>query len=363
LIPGDILIRSLLDKELRVEMQTIAVLFPGQGACYPGVLEEAAAVFPDVAATFAEIDAVAEQRMGRKVSDVLWSKTGGTFETLLAEHADLVQLAIYGTSVAVYRVLGAHGLRPGVLMGHSLGEIAAVVCAGAFTPAEGAAIICERVEATRLVKADGYMAALASDAKTASALVSVIGDADTVVAAVNGLTQSVISGRRTSMDRAGAIARVLDLPFVPLNSPLPFHSPLMEPVRVEFARRLSRFSARHLSVPVYSPIAGRYYQASDNLTEWLSTHLVRPVRFADAVCQLHADGVRTMVECGALDALTRLAKRVLPGKDVRAVACLTRSASDVASLQRALSMLGIDVVPRDRHQAGAAMAPAAAAAR
>jgi acyl transferase domain-containing protein len=324
-----------------MDVQKIGLLFPGQGACYPGVLEEAGAVFPQVAAAFAEIDAVANTRMGRAVSEVLWSKTPRTLETLVAEDPDIVQLSIYGASVAVYRVLEAHGLRPDILMGHSLGEIAALVCAGAFTTTEGAEIVCDRVEATRLLTADGYMAVLCTDAVTADALVSRLGDADTVVAGMNSDTQTVISGRRTSMDRGSALAKALDIPFVPLSSPLPFHSPLMEPVRVEFARRLSRFSPRPLAVPVYSPIAGRYYQATDSITGWLSTHLVQPVRFADAVRQLYADGVRTVVECGALDALTKLSKRVLRTADLSAVACLTRSKSDVGSLRSALGALGI----------------------
>jgi acyl transferase domain-containing protein len=96
--------------------------------------------------------------------------------------------------------------------------------------------------------------------RTSNALLNLLGDPNTVVAGVNGETQTVISGTRASMDRGSALARVLEIPFVPLNSPLPFHSPLMEPVKAEFARRLSRYTARPFSVPVYSPIAGRYYQ-------------------------------------------------------------------------------------------------------
>jgi acyl transferase domain-containing protein len=324
-----------------MDVQKIGLLFPGQGACYPGVLEDAAGVFPQVAAVFDEIDAVAKKRMGRAVSDVLWSRKPKTLETLLAEDPDIVQLSIFGTSVAVYRVLDAHGLRPDSLIGHSFGEIAALVCAGAFTTTEGAEIVCDRVEATRFVKADGYMAVVATDAATAGALVNLVGDADTVVAGVNSDTQTVISGKRASMDLAAALAKVLDIPFVPLNSPLPFHSPLMEPVKAEFARRLSRFSARPLTVPVYSPIAGRYYQADDNVTEWLSLHLVKPVRFADAMRDLYADGLRTVVECGALDALTKLSKKALRTSDLAAVSCLTRTGSDVASLRSALTTLGV----------------------
>jgi acyl transferase domain-containing protein len=114
----------------------------------------------------------------------------------------------------------------------------------------------------------------------------------------------------------------------------------MEPVRVDLERRLQQFSPRPLSLPVFSPIVGRYYRPADRLTRHLADHLVQPVRFARAIELLHAEGVRVFVECGALNALSRLAAKAAPAPDVTTVACLARPREEVASLRRATATLG-----------------------
>jgi acyl transferase domain-containing protein len=319
--------------------KTVALLFPGQGACYAGVLKSAERVYPEVGEVFAEIDAVASERLGRTMSGTIWSQPAKPLEELVAQEPDVLQLAIFGTSVAVYRLLEAEGLQPDVLMGHSFGEIAAMVCGGAFSVADGARIVCDRTEASKLVAGDGYMAAFGASRSAASTLVELLGNHDMVVAGENSDTQTVLSGARVKMDRAAEIARILNVGFLRLNSPYPFHSPLMEPVRDDLKRRLQRFSARPLKVPVYSPILGRYYEAADSLTDCLASHLVRPVAFASAVRTLYAEGVRVLVECGALDALSKLATKALQASDVKAIACLLRAGDDSVSLARAIDAL------------------------
>ena len=322
-----------------MDVKKVGLLFPGQGACYPGVLKGAGESYPEVREVFGEIDAVARERFTRTVSGAIWNGRARTLEELVAQDPEILQLAIFGTSVALYRLLEAEGLQPDVLMGHSFGEIAAMVAGGAFSVRDGAQIVCDRTEACRLVSGDGYMAALGANRSSASNLVELLGNHDMVVAGENSDTQTVLSGVRAKMDRAAEIARILNVGFFRLNSPHPFHSPLMEPVRAEFGDRLRRYTARPLSVPVFSPIMGRYYEASDSLTDCLASHLVRPVAFAQAVRALHQEGVRVLVECGALDALTKLATKAVQSSDVTAIVCLGREGDDTASIGRAIDAL------------------------
>ena len=332
-----------------MSVKKVALLFPGQGACYPGVLMKAADVYPEVGAVFADIDAVATERLARTVTGTIWGSRPMPVEELITRDPDVLQLAIFATSVAVYRVLEAEGLRPDVLMGHSFGEIAAMVCGGAFSVTDGARIVCDRTEASRLVAQDGYMAAFGAGRAAATRLVDLLGNHDMVLAGENSDTQTVLSGVRAKMDRASEIARILNVGFFRLNSPYPFHSPLMEPVRDDFARRLQRCSARQLQVPVFSPILGRYYQPSDSLTDCLAGHLVQPVAFAPAVRAMYAEGVRVLVECGALDALTKLATKAVQAADVTTIACLPREGGDVRSLSRAIdSLRDLERVGRSR---------------
>jgi acyl transferase domain-containing protein len=343
-----------------MNVKKVGLLFPGQGACYPGVLKGAGESYPEVREVFGEIDAVARERFTRTVSGAIWNGRARTLEELVAQDPEILQLAIFGTSVALYRLLEAEGLQPDVLLGHSFGEIAAMVAGGAFSVRDGAHIVCDRTEACRLVSADGYMAALGASQSSASNLVELLGNHDMVVAGENSDTQTVLSGVRAKMDRAAEIARILNVGFFRLNSPHPFHSPLMEPVRAEFGGRLRRYTARPLNVPVFSPIMGRYYEANDSLTDCLASHLVRPVAFAQAVRALHQEGVRVLVECGALDALTKLATKAVQSPDVTAIVCLGREGDDTASLGRAIDALRVLARVRPARRSPVASVPAPA---
>jgi malonyl CoA-acyl carrier protein transacylase/acyl carrier protein len=322
-----------------MEPGKIAMLCPGQGACYPGVLRTAASAYPPVRHVVEEIDAIARERFGRSVTGVIWDHSAPRLEQLLVDAAELVQLAIYATSIAAYRQLAEHDVRPDVMVGHSFGEIAALACAGMITVRQGAEIVCGRAEATRLAAGSGYMAALSADAATVGHMVALVG-APTVLAAENAPTQAIVSGTRANMDRIGEIAKALNIGFTRLNSPCPFHSSLMEGARRQFRTQLAAVETAAPRIPVFSPILDRYYESDDVLAECLSEHLVRPVRFSQAIARLHAEGVRTFVEVGALDALVTLAKKSLPSRKVRTVATFSRPSDELGAMRDAIATLG-----------------------
>src|ERR1051326_2643574 len=179
----------------------LAVMFPGQGAFYPGALKQAGREYPSVRDVFAEVDSVAEARLSQSVTGKLWDSKCPDINAWLKDSPDLLQLAIYGISVAVYRVLALKDLSPDVLMGHSFGEIAALVCAGSFSVSQGAEIVLERTAAlAKLATKGGYMAALGTDAATAEKLLKLAGNHEAVIAVENYSAQTVLSGGKGTMD-------------------------------------------------------------------------------------------------------------------------------------------------------------------
>jgi acyl transferase domain-containing protein/acyl carrier protein len=322
-----------------MEPNKLAMLFPGQGACYSGVLQKAAGIYPQVRNIFEEIDAISRSRFGRSVSDLIWQPAAPSMDQMLAEAPDVSQLAIYTVSVSTFQLLASEGVLPDVVMGHSFGEIAALVSSGAFTIRDGAEIVCQRAEAVRAAAGAGYMAALTTDLATAEKLLALAGSPQMAIAAENGRTQTVISGPQESMDRIAEIAKVLKISFFRLNSLYPFHSPLMEPAKEVFRKHLEQFQSKPPMIPVFSPILGRYYHRTDPLPQTLADHLVRSVRFPAAVETLFADGVRVFVEAGALDALTKLVMRSLPEKSISAVATLNRLPDEVEGIRQVIAGL------------------------
>ncbi len=292
----------------------LAVLFPGQGASYKGVLARSYPLYPQIARTFAEIDEVSRQEFEQTLSGVLFGTSSHNAGDVL-QHCGgdpSMQLALYGVDVAIYKILESHGLQPDTLIGHSFGEIAALVCAGAFTVQEGAFIVAQRVKALQGVDTgNGYMTALSTDATRARKMLDLIGNQYAVIAVENHAEQTVISGTREIMDTLGEISRFLKISSVRLDSPYPFHSPLLQPAVNDFAARIRHLKQKPLHIPVFSPTLQRYYHSDDQFTNCLAHHLVLPLNFREAIHHLYAEGIQTFLECGALDTLTRLTKKIL----------------------------------------------------
>ncbi len=326
----------------------LAVLFPGQGAYYKGVLTASYPLYPQIAGVFAEIDEVSRQEFGQTLSDVLFCTPAQNSDDVLQSSPALLQLALYGVDVAIYKILESHCLQPDTFIGHSLGEIAALVCAGAFTVQEGAFIVAQRVKALQSVATgNGYMAALGTDVTHARKLLDLVGDQDTIVAAENHAGQTVISGTQETMNTIEAICQLLKITFTKLDSPYPFHSPLLQPVVSDFVARIHHLQQQPLRTPVFSPIMQRYYSPDDKFTDCLAQHLVLPLNFAEAIQDLYTEGTQTFVECGALDTLAKLTKEILnvevglasPQEDVDVLVSLDAKQDETNSLDVLLKEL------------------------
>lgn len=283
-------------------VEIVVGLFPGQGAYVPDALHWLKSRGDAATAAVETIDAVATGILGKGLERAF---SGDSADQLLDEAPDVLQLAVFATSVAAFRALREEGARFSVLVGHSLGEIAALVAGGALDVAEGAEILCHRITALREHDSSGGgLLALGCATERTRQILDLLPTSGAVIAVDNGPEQTVVAGPADALRRTAAIATAIGLSATPLRSPHPFHSPLLAAARQELARRLTGYDRRGLSVPVFSPILGRYYRDSDDLGELLASHLVTPVRFGAAVERLHGSGAGVWVEVGAGRALT-----------------------------------------------------------
>lgn len=313
-------------------------LFPGLGAYSPGVLRQARNSYDEVDATFGEID-VAAARLGvPPVSTALFGGEPRSIRLLLAEPAEVLQLAIFGVSVAVHRILTARGVRPRLLVGHSFGEMAALVAAGAFTLADGVRLVCARAAALRPWEGRGGMAAIGVDQETAGHVAGVLDEPDLVVACLNAPRQTVLAGPLPALDRAERLATALDVLFARLHLPYASHHPSMRPAVADFVARMGGVRQQPLRHAVHSPIHGRRYSDDDDLKLALAECLVLPVRFTDTVRALHVKGCATFIESGALNALTKCVEQTVP--NVRTFAPLTDPREEEAGLRAAAAAEG-----------------------
>ncbi|MRH92065.1 acyltransferase domain-containing protein [Nocardia sp. SYP-A9097] len=305
-----------------------AFMFPGQGAYLETVFTDLAAHRREVREVFDEIDG-ALSGSADSVSPILFNSTPA-LEMLLAEDPDTLQLALYGTAVAINRILAGEGIQPSALVGHSLGEIAALVAAKAFSVGDGAIIVARRNAALRAAAPAGGMLALSVGVQRASALIDAIDDPGLAVAVVNSPRQVVVSGPASSLAMVADLAGRIGIPTAPLSAPYPFHNPLLAEAAVLFESGIRPLRSMPLHRRVYSPILGRQYTDGDDLPSLLAGHLTRRVDFAKALQHLFGTGIDRFVECGARNALTGLVGKTLP--NVTALATVPSGVSPIESM-------------------------------
>jgi [acyl-carrier-protein] S-malonyltransferase len=221
---------------------------------------------------------------------------------------------------AVQRVAGDAVVVVGVA-GHSVGEYAALVAAGALDPVEAMGLVVERGRAMAAMHDGGMAALLGADASLAEEICRTVaeeGGGVVVVANLNAPGQVVLSGARDALERAVALARERGVRrAMPLNVSGAFHSPLMAPAAERFAALLDASAFHDAAVPVACNVDGGALREADALRDRLRRQLTAPVRWVDCVATLVELGADTLVEVGPGSVLTGLAKRIAP--EVRTV--------------------------------------------
>ncbi|UGB36938.1 ACP S-malonyltransferase [Frateuria soli] len=295
---------------------SLAFVFPGQGSQSVGMLADLATAHAEVQATFEE----ASQGAGVD----LWQLSQQGPEDRL-NRTENTQPALLAASVAVWRVwnkLG--GARPAQLSGHSLGEYSALVCAGALSLHDAAALVAER---GRLMQAAvpagvGAMAAIlgGDDAQIAQVCEEVAQGQVVSPANYNSPGQLVIAGDAGAVDRA--LARLAELGVkkaVKLAVSVPSHCALMREAADRLGERMTSIEWSLPATPVVQNAEARSYGSVEEIRGALQRQLYLPVRWTQCVQALAGNGATRVLECGPGKVLSGLIKRIDKSLDARAI--------------------------------------------
>jgi [acyl-carrier-protein] S-malonyltransferase len=221
------------------------------------------------------------------------------------------------------------GLDIAAVAGHSSGEYAAAVAAGALAPREAMRLVIARAAAMAASGRGTMTALLGVDERTAVEVCAQASEQTghiAVVANINGPGQIVISGSAEAVAVAATLAGDRGLRrAVPLNVSGGFHSPLMADAAAEFAARLDEATIADPAIPIVCNVDGAAVTTATELRDRLKRQLSSPVRWTDCVIQLVALGAEALVEVGPGSVLTGMARRIAP--DVLALPVSTVAAA------------------------------------
>ncbi len=284
----------------------LAFVFPGQGSQAVGMMQGLAAR-PEVRLTFSEASDALGEDLWTLVAEGPAERLNQTVNT---------QPAMLAADIATWRVWQAMGgTQPELLAGHSLGEYAALVVAGALTFPDAVRLVRFRAEAMQAAvpAGSGAMAAilgLDDDAVRAVCREAAAGD---VVEAVNlnSPGQVVIAGSRTAVDRAMALAKEKGAKrALPLPVSVPSHSSLMLPAAEKLLAYLEEVPIVSPAIPVLHNTDVETHGSPEAIRVALARQLHTPVRWVETVQAIRAAGIDRLVECGPGKVLAGLAKRI-----------------------------------------------------
>lgn len=307
----------------------MVALFPGQGTQVAGAAGDLCARFAEARRTYDE----ASEAIG---FDLVAACDGGGSR---ADDTEVVQPGVVTHAVACWRIMrDEFGLEPGLLAGHSVGEIAALTCADAISLGAAMDLIRHRAEAMAACPPGAMMVIFGLPEQEAAEHCAVVSTPEhpVCIGLRNAPDQVVISGDRAALDQAAARCERAGGVVQRLKVSVAAHSPLMAAAVTAVAARLSQIEVADPSRPVISGATGVPYQTVREAEASLLAQMVGPVEWRAVTRAIAAAAPRVSVELGARGVLTKLLRRELP-----AVHGLTAGRpEDLAQLGSAIAVWG-----------------------
>ncbi|MCB9777566.1 MAG: aminotransferase class I/II-fold pyridoxal phosphate-dependent enzyme [Alphaproteobacteria bacterium] len=294
------------------EAPKIAFMYPGQGSQRPGMLGQLRARFPVVAAALADMEAALDGELPDRLTTLLYpEQQGGPVDADAAMDAltatEVCQPVLLSCGVALTALLDQVGIRPHVVVGHSLGEFTAAAVAGVLSPADGARFVARRGRAMAGLPGDhGAMAAVMAPREDVEPLL-VDG---AVIANVNHPRQLVISGTRDAVAQVVERATAAEITAKPLQVSHAFHSPVLD--GLDASPLLDGITLSDPQVPVASGIAAAPYADAADARAVFLRHATSPVEYVRALEQCAEVGADLYLQVGAGGPLASFARGAAP---------------------------------------------------
>ncbi|MCK4623421.1 MAG: SDR family NAD(P)-dependent oxidoreductase [Desulfuromonadales bacterium] len=325
----------------------LAMLFPGQGAQYPGMLRDLAIQFPQFLNVLQVADKTLADRMGGQLSGLIYPQP--TFDeqaqSVVESHlrqTENAQPALGAVSLGARAVLAGFGISADAYAGHSYGELTAL-CAGGVVD-RPTLFELSRLRGELMAAGQGDLGSMLAVSAPLSRIETVLAEEqlDLVLANRNTPEQGVLSGATGEIEKAASILERRGLRFKQLAVSAAFHSTLVAGASEPFAVALADKLFAKATASVYSNTTGKIYPAAEkNAKDLLAEQLAKPVDFVAEIENMYRAGIRTFVEVGPGARMTGMVKAILGEREHHAFAIDSSNGrrSGIHDLARVLAQL------------------------
>ncbi|WP_420628265.1 SDR family NAD(P)-dependent oxidoreductase [Candidatus Leptofilum sp.] len=299
----------------------IAFMFPGQGSQYVNMGQELVEFSPIVKKVFDEADAVMKPILGKPLTDYIFvdpedkdAINQATFDLMQTE---ITQPAMLTMDIAIFKLLQSYGFNPDMVMGHSLGEYAALIAAGIMPFAH--ALEASAARGAEMAAVDvpdkGKMAAVLAPYEEVEAVLNSI-DGYVVPANINSRSQCVFGGASEAVEEAVKQFEAKGYRGMLLPVSHAFHTSIVAPASEPLRRVLDRLDIRPGQLPLVANVTGEIYPTDvEAIKDMLKLQIASPVQWVKGLETLYAQGMRTFVEVGPKRALRGFANDVFADKE------------------------------------------------
>ncbi len=276
----------------------IAFVFTGQGAQYPGMGRELYENFKVYRDTFNEVSDYLQEYLGESLADIIFRNDDRKiYETIYG------QATLFVLEYSLFKLYLSFGLTPDCFIGHSLGEVVALVCSNTMSLKDGCKLIANRAMAMQKSPI-GAMISINTNKQSIESELSGKGLSYSF-AAYNAPELTVLSGQIEDLDKIEIILsgkyKVKKLPIKHA-----FHSPLMNDILPSFKAGIEGIEFLPPEYPVYSCFLGKYLDKDDLNADFFANHIIDPTDFLGAVQKIEADSIASYIEVGPHPTLVHL---------------------------------------------------------